>query len=162
MKTVLLLSLVSVLPSVAHAELFEAGNSPVHFSKISETEILTTMSELPMKGAQLDDRYGWSETYWPSNLGGIAYRWSHPNPQPFKYKLHSKEELMVMSLEQRAQLSPSELYDIAMGDYSYTLTNNALRRYTKNDLWWEGICHGWAQAATNYPEPAWFLLDLQT
>lgn len=159
MKTVFLLTLASVLPFAAHAELFEAGNSPVHFNKISGTEIITTMSMLPMNGTQLDDRYGWSETYWPSNVGGIAYRWSHPNPQPFKYKLHSREELKMMSRDQLSQLSPSELYDVAMGDYNYTLTKSALGRYTTRDLWWEGICHGWAQAATNYPEPAKVLIS---
>jgi hypothetical protein len=58
-----------------------------------------------------------------------------------------------MSAEQMGQLSPSELYDIANGDYNYTLTKKAFSLYTTRDLWWEGICHGWAQAATHFPEP---------
>lgn len=154
MKTVLLLSLASLIPLAAHADRFEAGNSPVFFKKISGTELITTYKQLPLAGNQLDDRYGWSETYWPSNVGGIAYRWSSPNPQPFKYKLNSKAELQSMSQDQLSQLSPAEMYDIAMGDYSYTLTKKTLGRFSTRDLWWEGICHGWAQAATNYPEPA--------
>lgn len=154
MKTFLLLSLATLLPISAQADLFEAGNSPSFFRKLSGTELITNFKQLPLNGGQLDDRYGWSETYWPSNVGGIAYRWSHPNPQPFKYRLHTKAELQQMSSEQLSQLSPAEMYDIAMGDYSYTLTKKTLSRFSKNDLWWEGICHGWAQAATNYPEPA--------
>lgn len=159
MKTVLLLSFASLLPLAAHADRFEAGNSPVFFKKISGTELITTYKQLPMNGNQLDDRYGWSETYWPSNVGGIAYRWSSPNPEPFKYKLKTKEELKTMSMDELSQLSPAEMYDIAMGDYNYTLTKKTLGRYSTRDLWWEGICHGWSQAATNYPEPAKVLVS---
>lgn len=154
MKTVLVLSMVTLLSSFAYADRFEEGNSPVFFKKISGTELITNFRQLPMTGSQIDNRYGWSETYWPSNVGGIAYRWSHPNPEPFKYKLLSKSELMSMSQQELSQLSPAEMYDIAMGDYNYTLTKRALNNYSSRDLWWEGICHGWSQAATNYPEPA--------
>lgn len=154
MKTVLLLSLATLIPFAAQAERFEAGNSPVVFNKMTGTDMVLNFKQLPLKGTQLDDRYGWSETYWPSNVGGIAYRWSHPNPEPFKYRLNTKEDLTQMNLQQISQLSPAELYDVAMGDYSYTLTKKMLHSYTSRDLWWEGICHGWSQAATNYPEPA--------
>jgi hypothetical protein len=154
MKTVLLLSLATLIPFAAQAERFEAGNSPSVFNKLAGTEMILTFKQLPVNGTQLDDRYGWSETYWPSNVGGIAYRWSHPNPEPFKYKLNSKEELKNMSRVALSQLSPAEMYDVAMGDYNYTLTKKILGKYTSHDLWWEGICHGWSQAATNYPEPA--------
>jgi hypothetical protein len=154
MKTVLLLALATLAPQLAFAERFEEGNSPVFFKKLTGTEMITNFKQLPTNGEQLDDRYGWSETYWPSNVGGIAYRWSHPNPEPFKYKFNSKEELKRMGMQELSQLSPAEMYDVAMGDYNYTLTRKMLGRYSPRDLWWEGICHGWSQAATNYPEPA--------
>lgn len=157
MKTVLL-ALMTFVSYTAHAERFEAGNSPVFFKKLSGTELVLNFKQLPLNGNQLDDRYGWSETYWPSNVGGIAYRWSHPNPEPFKYKLNTKEALKKMTMQELSQLSPSEMYDVAMGDYNYTLTRKMLGRYTTRDLWWEGICHGWSQAATNYPEPAKVLI----
>jgi hypothetical protein len=57
-------------------------------------------------------------------------------------------------MAQVGQLSPAELYDIAQGDYNYTLTKKVLGRFSSRDLWWEGICHGWAQAAANFPEPS--------
>lgn len=154
MKTVLLLSLAVLAPLSVKAELFEPGNSPVFFKNLSGTEMITHFKSLPLNGNQLDDRYGWSETYWPSNVGGIAYRWSHPDPQPFRYQLYKKDELKKMKLEELSRLSPAELYDIAMGDYNYTLTRKTLGRFSTRDLWWEGICHGWSQASTNYPEPA--------
>jgi hypothetical protein len=115
---------------------------------------ITKLDMLPKTGKLADDRLGWSESYWPSNKGGISYRWAHPDPQPFKYRLHTKEELMKMSQEEIGRLSPAELYDITNDDYNYSLTRKALSLYSTRDLWWEGICHGWAQAAINYPEPA--------
>jgi hypothetical protein len=120
---------------------------------VAKQKMVSAFAELPLKARISDDRFGWSETYWPSNLGGIAYRWNHPNPEPFKFKLFSREELLKMTEGELSELSPAELYDIAMGDYSYTLTKRVLRFYSPNDLWWEGICHGWALAASNYPEP---------
>ncbi len=154
MKTVLLLAFATLAPHLAHAERFEEGNSPVFFKKLAGTEMIMNFKQLPTNGEQLDDRYGWSETYWPSNVGGIAYRWSHPNPEPFKYKFYSKDELKRMNMQELSQLSPAEMYDVAMGDYNYTLTRKMLGKFSPRDLWWEGICHGWSQAATNYPEPA--------
>lgn len=129
------------------------SNDPKWFNPILKNKIITNFTELPMKASLMDDRFGWSDSYWPSQLGGIAYRWNHPNPIPFKYKFYSKEELLNLSNEQISTLSPAELYDIAMGDYKYTLTKKVLSTYSPKDLWWEGICHGWAQAASNYPEP---------
>lgn len=40
-----------------------------------------------------------------------------------------------------------------MGDYNFSLTKRVLGLVSPRDTWWEGICHGWAQAAINYPEP---------
>lgn len=152
MKRALLLTTLA-LSGIVRAERFTEGSNPSFFSKISGTQIITKMNLLPLKGQLSDDRFGWSETYWPSNLGGIAYRWNHPNPEPFKYRKYTKDELKKLTLLEMSQLSPAELYDIAMGDYNYTLTKKAMSLYTPRDLWWEGICHGWSQAATNYPEP---------
>lgn len=108
---------------------------------------------LPTGGRVIDDRLGWSETYWPSFKGGIAFRWNHPDPQPFKYKLHTLADLKKMSAKQLEQLSPAELYDVSQSDYNYTLTKQILRTYSPREYWWEGICDGWALSAINYPEP---------
>lgn len=153
MKMMLMTSLV-MLSSVAMAARFDAANNPNEFRRIAGTNLLLDFNSLPSEGTLSDNRMGWSETYWPSNIGGISYRWNSPNPQPFTYKLHTMIELMAMSQGELGQLSPSELYDIAQGDYSYSLTRKVRSLYSTKDLWWEGICHGWAQAAANYPEPA--------
>lgn len=153
MKRIVPLCLL-VVASVAQAEKYDGANNPANFNKILGTQVITKFENLPMSGRLGDDRLGWSETYWPSNKGGIAYRWSHPDPQPFKYRLHTKQELQKMSQKEIGMLSPSELYDIAQGDYNYTLTRKVLNQFSLKDLWWEGICHGWALAAANYPEPS--------
>lgn len=152
MKSLLLVS-VFMASGLAQAELYDNGSHPSNFNRIAGMSVITNFFALPRTGRLADDRLAWSESYWPSNKGGIAFRWNHPNPQPFKYKLHDKEELLRMSQEELSQLSPAELYDISNDDYNYTLTRRTLSLYSTRDLWWEGICHGWAQAAINYPEP---------
>ena len=54
-------------------------------------------------------------------------------------------------------LSPSEKYDLLVGDKNFTLTkamwNEGLGYYNRNGSVerWMGICHGWAIAAYMYP-----------
>jgi hypothetical protein len=153
MKKLMVFASVLVMAS-AHAEKWDKSNNPSYFNIIAGGKMKLGMSELPLEAKLLDDRFGWSESFWPSNKGGIAYRWNSPNPTPFKFKLHTKEELKMMSEGQLAELSPAELYDISQADYKYSLTKKVLNTYSEKDLWWEGICHGWSQAASNYPEPA--------
>lgn len=152
MKKLVVLATVA-LAANAHAAKWNKSNNPNYFNVIAKVKMNPQFSDLPLKAEISDNRYGWSESYWPSNLGGIAYRWNSPNPEPFKFKLKSKAEVLKMSEAELSELSPAELYDIAMGDYSYSLTKKVLSKYSPKDLWWEGICHGWAQAASNYAEP---------
>lgn len=152
MKLLLFAFIISTF-SQAFAETYDGPNNPNNFSRLMGTNLVLDFDSLPLSGKLADDRKGWSESYWPSNKGGIAYRWNHPDPQPFSYKLHTKAELLKMNETELGQLSPAELYDIANNDYNYTLTRKTLSLYSKRDLWWEGICHGWAQAAVNFPEP---------
>lgn len=152
MKTLSALTLMT-LTSAALAVPFKGNNDPKFFNGISKSPITTQFAALPLEGMLEDRTLGWSETYWPSNKGGIAFRWNSKEAKPFKEKLLTREEVMKASQEELSVLSPAELYDIAMGDYSYTLTKKVLAEFKPKDLWWEGICHGWAQAASNYSEP---------
>ena len=152
MKKLIVLATLSLVGS-AHAEKWNASNNPVYFNNQMSIPMKFSLSQLPLQAKLHDERLGWSDSYWPSNKGGIAFRWNSPNPQPFKYKMKKKEELLRMSEAEMAELSPAELYDISQGDYKYSLTKKVLGIYSERDLWWEGICHGWALAAANYPEP---------
>lgn len=143
-----------ILATEAFAEKWDVHNNPFSFKSFLNANVITRLSELPSKARLDDERLAWSETYWPSNKGSIAYRWNSPDPQPFHFRLNSKSDVLAMSLEQISQLSPAELYDISQGDYNYTLTKKVLSLVSPKDLWWEGICHGWSLAAASYPEPA--------
>lgn len=149
----LIVPAVVLLSCTAHAAKWDKSNNPNYFSVIAGGKMRMELSSLPLVSTLKDDRFGWSDTFWPSNLGGIAYRWNAANPMPFKYKFFSKEEIKNMTQTQLSELSPAELYDISQADYKYTLTKKVLKIYSEKDLWWEGICHGWSQAASNYPEP---------
>jgi hypothetical protein len=152
MKMLLVLASVCLAQS-ALAEKWDRQNNPANFNLVAKNKMDLRLSNLPLEAKLQNETIGWSETFWPSNRGGIAYRWNHPDPQPFKYRLHTKEEIHAMTEEELGQLSPAELYDISQGDYRFSLTRKVLRKYNPRDLWWEGICDGWAQAAANYPEP---------
>lgn len=152
MRKVVILAVLAVVGQ-AHAAKWDKSNNPNFFNAVAKKKMVFNYNSLPAKAEVLDTRFGWSESYWPSNLGGIAYRWNSPNPRPFGYTFFTKEEVLKMSDKELSELSPSELYDIAMGDYDYTLSKKVLKKYSPNDFWWEGICHGWALAASNYAEP---------
>lgn len=152
MKRMMALAVLS-LTANAFAARYNKGNDPKLFNPVVSTPITTSFASLPLEAKLKNISMAWSETYWPSNVGGIAYRWNSKDPQPFKYKLLSRAEVMSASEAQLSELSPAELYDIAMGDYNYTLTKKVLASTSPKELWWEGICHGWSQAASNYPEP---------
>jgi hypothetical protein len=152
MKKLIVFASVMMMSS-AYADKWGKTSNPSYFDVITGGQMTFDMRDLPLAAKLQDDRMGWSESYWPSDVGGIAYRWNSTNPMPFKYKLKTKEELLKMSERELDELSPAELYDIAQGDYKYSLTKKVLGTYSEKDLWWEGICHGWSQAASNYPEP---------
>ena len=101
------------LVSAAHAEKWNKSNNPSYFNIIAQGQLKFDLRELPLSARLKDDRFGWSETFWPSNLGGIAYRWNSLDPRPFEYKLKKKEELKKMTQAELSELSPAELYDIS-------------------------------------------------
>lgn len=109
--------------------------------------------ELPLEGSVEIGPKAWSGHYWPSQEGGINVRWNHPSKEGFKYKSPKKEQVLNMSLAERAQLSPSEKYDLFTGQYDYpmkALASSTANRFAAD---WAGICHGWAPATLHHNEP---------
>jgi hypothetical protein len=104
---------------------------------------------LPMQGSTRT--VPWTDTYWPKFKGGITYRWQTDDPHT--YLLHGLARLRSMSRLEIARLSPSEKYDIYVGNYTYPLTIREKARNHPNTPSWQGYCHGWAPASVNYPEP---------
>lgn len=142
----------SFASGLAFAERFDRTNSPLFFSKFTGTQMNLELAALPLKAKIKDESLVWSGSYWPNQRGGTAFRWAHPNPNSSNALL-TKTEVEALSVEELSQLSPTELYDIAMGDYTYTITNYVRSRVKPNDQWWLGINHGWAQASSHYAIP---------
>ncbi len=101
----------------------------------------------------------WSDSYWPVYKGLIASRYADPT-QPnnkvwYNYYSHylSRPSSTYVTSNQINQLSPSEKYDLLVGDSNWTLTKimwaKGKASYDKYGVvaTWTGICHGWAAAS---------------
>ena len=131
----------------------------------------------------------WTSSYWPDSLGGIANRYQKKLFPVFSsliglvtnFEMNKgawknnnerlKKKVLGMDEEEIARnLSPSEKYDLLMGDLNFTLTQNILdeieyRFYHKPNpntgIWseskgmavWNGICDGWTTASLHVPRP---------
>ncbi|MCW5206138.1 hypothetical protein VU08_04285 [Desulfobulbus sp. F5] len=104
----------------------------------------------------------WSDDYWAIYLGVLGKRYAdHGFPKSLDWKVNfdyiqrNPAAAVLASGNQDAinRLSPSEKYDILVGDTSYSLTKQMWEEgrgyYERNGHveTWMGICHGWAPAA---------------
>ncbi len=138
---------VSFLSPSAFADRWDATNDPSNM----DPSFVYQLKQLPLEGKL--DFTPWSETYWASKQGSINIRWNQPNPVGFDYTSPSRAEVMSMSRDQLARLSPSEKYDIFMGRYDYPLKKEVEGIASRSAKWWSGICDGWSLAALQYKEP---------
>lgn len=98
----------------------------------------------------------WSDSYWPTYAGGLAYRWNDGDSSieaAFTYRPYKLSQLRRMTAQQLAKLSPAEKFDILVGDYTFPLLNSERGRTSPDAPGWEGLCHGWASASINFQEP---------
>jgi hypothetical protein len=113
----------------------------------------------------------WSDWYWPIAVGQLSYRYadrkmvnsynrSNLEPEgvwPWFRDYNQQNPATSVNVD---DLSPSEKYDILMGDANYTLTKAMLNagksyqdQYGKVEQWM-GLCHGWAVASYMMDRPA--------
>ncbi len=110
--------------------------------------------QLPLEGAAYYNPLAWSGHYWPSKFGGINNRWADKRyAERYMTDSPSQNEIFRMSQNDLALLSPAEKFDILMGRYDYPLKQEVLSKASPRAEEWEGICHGWAPASINHPEP---------
>jgi hypothetical protein len=108
----------------------------------------------------------WSGDYWATFKGGVASRYNDPDyPQSWdfmeNYKAYQEYSKIDFSDPVKiSNLSPSEKYDILVGDENFSLTRwsfeSAHQTYLENNNEiepWFGICHGWAPASYIEPRP---------
>lgn len=138
----------------------QEGNQP----EIFEDSFKMTLDSLPKSGET--KIIPWSDTYWPTFKGGISYRWNEtdcgniPENERRGYTIGKMPPKLSC-------LSPSEKFDLLMGDKKWTLTNYERKRTGimktipgSNEYdpqfkiaGWEGICHAWSPATIAYEEP---------
>lgn len=83
--------------------------------------------------------------------GSINHRWNAD--RNFSLNSPDKAAAIKLSLEQLAQLSPAEKFDLLNGRYYYPLKAEVEKLTNYDAKNWEGICHGWAPATMNHNEP---------
>lgn len=129
-------------------EAWDANNNPRRLKDRYEVRL----SALPTSGSLT--KKPWTDTYWPSHLGGIANRWNDPgSPGGFNYTPPTQQQAQQMSINQLARLSPAEKFDLYAGRFDYPLVDYERQRTHPTDPGWFGLCHGWAPAAINFDEP---------
>lgn len=106
----------------------------------------------------------WSDTYWPLYSGAAAWRYADrelyaSDWQEYYDFSHTIKPVDSYSNEQRHLLSPTEKYDLLVGDNNFTLTKlswESGKSYYDSQgrvERWMGLCHGWAAAAYMLPRP---------
>lgn len=100
----------------------------------------------------------WAGSYWPIHQGLLGMRFADPQfprskvfIENYNYHAINPPEFLILS-GQINRLSPSEKYDLLIGDRNWTLTKamwargqSSLQKYGYVPTW-TGICHGWSAA----------------
>jgi len=160
------------LAPLAHADHWNNMNDPNGFNVVwHPTHYNTNLDALPTVGGVPTAQTPWGDSYWPKNRGAFSYRWNDFQQKViageanqdltdadrkrlfFSSKAPSKQELLSMSREELAKLSPLEKYSIVAGDFGYKLVNEYRNKNSPDDAYWEGYCHAWSAAAAHYTEP---------
>ncbi|XCN73886.1 MAG: hypothetical protein Q3M24_03780 [Candidatus Electrothrix aestuarii] len=128
---------------------------------------LQSMEENGLMQAKLDVS-PWSDDYWGLYLGALGHRYADPNfPGSADWKANydyiqnnpAGRVLAQGNSEEINCLSPSEKYDILVGDSEYSLTRKMWELGKKYYVdkghveTWMGLCHGWAPASYMLPRP---------
>lgn len=128
---------------------------------------LKVMENAGLRSAKLAES-PWSDDYWGIYSGILGARYADPQfPQAANWKqnydyirTHSASDIVKTGNTTAInRLSPSEKYDLLVGDANGTLTRRmwadgkALYDANGHVETWMGICHGWAIAAYMMPRP---------
>jgi hypothetical protein len=120
---------------------------------LMDSNHILTFDDLPLEGSLESSRRLWSGDHWPFNRGSINRRWNASSDDEIKRNSPTKDEFLEMSEEEVAKLSPSEKFDLFMGNYDYPLTKEVSSKLNPFAADWEGIGNGWTVASAFYEEP---------
>lgn len=129
---------------------------------------ITKMEELNLRKAELSEQ-PWSDYYWPTYRGMLGIRYNDSNyPESenwlsyYRYVEDRPAQSILRDKREKEinELSPSEKYDLLVGNPDFTLTKNMwssgkvyFDEYRKVESWF-GLCHGWAAASFMNARPA--------
>lgn len=135
------------------------------FLENSKEFSVSKLSTAVLRQAQVKEQ-PWSGDYWPTYRGGIASRYadkefpSLPSWKDYeKYFSTMLQNTNYKDAEVLKTLSPSEKYDLLVGDFNFGLTQYSIQNSTRSAdedgeiESWVGICHGWAPAAMKLSRP---------
>jgi hypothetical protein len=127
-----------------------ASPSKVEESRLFNTSVYHNFYLLPLSGfVQKSENY-WTGDSWSLKSGSINRRW-YSNDQDSNSPTY--RSLLSMSEKSLRSLSATEKYDILLARYNYPLVSEVQRLTGQGIHDWEGLCHGWAGATINHPEP---------
>jgi hypothetical protein len=128
---------------------------------------LEEMESQQLKSFKLDVQ-PWSADYWPMANGSLGSRFAdHDFPQSFDWKANfdyiserpASQIIESGDLERINLLSPSEKYDLIVGDDLGLLTKRMwadgaryFEKFGEVEAWF-GVCHGWAAASYMMDRP---------
>jgi hypothetical protein len=118
-----------------------------------DTNMSLNFDLLPLKGEVKRENKLWSGDSWKLKNGAINYRWNSKRPEGFTYLSPGPREILTYPKEMMKALSPAEKFDLYMGRYEYPLRWEVDTLARSGTQGWEGLCHGWAGASLNHPEP---------
>lgn len=164
-----LLILAATLAAAACSRGDETSATKEAWNNLNAPQIFGVQSSrfdsVPTQASLPNGRQGWSGDYWATYQGGISYRWQinnggSQNWQDYLYQPLAPNQAQSLSSAQLNQLSPAEKYDLYVGrtDFPLTRSEQASMQSTAQQNGgripsWNGICHGWAAAATSEPQP---------
>jgi hypothetical protein len=156
-------------PNEAPAEL---SSRVTHFAGIdlSKTPLPALEQELGNQGKTKEQP--WSGSYWALYNGSVAWPYMmegtnlkhfHSNKSVFEERLPPLRAAAMSGKLDAAvldQLSPTEKYDLYLGDTDFSLTHSVWQAiqeqsdFRKGIQEWEGICHGWSTASAYVKRPS--------
>jgi hypothetical protein len=120
----------------------------------------------------------WSSDFWPDEKGSIADPYNETGNGPLgipinrimtghnianlkdRADLHRQvvQNIKAIPEEKFDNMSPSEKYDMVVGDPNFTMTNQVIKMVEVMDSLglvaaFSGVCHGWSPASLNMPRP---------
>ena len=145
-------------------------------------KVIKSLADMESKGLLASNlaETPWSDTYWPIAQGILGVRYASTQFMPLgfdwkaRYDLTMSQSANLKSVFDRSNadeidsLSPSEKYDLLLGDLSGQTPGVYDNGYLTPSMWaegqkyysesgkvedWMGICHGWSPAASMEPRP---------